>query len=99
MTLNLVPAGVRRGGAALDLAMAVDLLAAAGALEPLVVTGCGFTGELGLDGPLRPVKGVVALAGRTIAERDEGHAQDGADHVAAALELRAGRTLLTGERR
>jgi magnesium chelatase family protein len=65
--VNLAPADVRKSGCALDLAIATAVLVAdrtyAGdALADLLVLG-----ELGLDGSLRPVKGVLAA---TLLARD-----------------------------
>ena len=62
MTVNLAPSGVRKGGAGLDLPIAVGLLVAEGVLPPGAVAGRSFVGELGLDGSLRHVPGMVALA-------------------------------------
>ena len=61
VTVNLAPSDLRKAGAGLDLAIAVGLLVAADLLEPSAVTGCGFLGELGLDGSLRGVPGMVPL--------------------------------------
>jgi magnesium chelatase family protein len=60
-TVNLAPSGVRKQGAGLDLAIAVAVLAAHGDLPPDVANGCGFVGELGLDGTVRAVPGMVPL--------------------------------------
>ncbi len=62
ITVNLAPSSVRKGGAGLDLPIAVGLLVALGELVPSVVEGYGFVGELGLDGSIRPVPGMVSLA-------------------------------------
>jgi magnesium chelatase family protein len=62
VTVNLAPSGMRKGGAGLDLPIAIGLLVASGDLEPHFVTGMAFVGELGLDGSLRGVPGAVALA-------------------------------------
>ncbi|MGH9067724.1 MAG: YifB family Mg chelatase-like AAA ATPase [Acidimicrobiales bacterium] len=62
MTVNLAPSGVRKGGAGLDLAIAVGLLVAIGELTLAEVDGCAFVGELGLDGSIRRVPGLVPLA-------------------------------------
>ena len=62
VTVNLAPSGaVRKGGPGLDLPIAVGLLVAAGELPAESVAGCAFLGELGLDGSLRRVPGVVPL--------------------------------------
>src|ERR1700733_3955212 len=60
-TVNLAPSGVRKGGAGLDLPIAIGLLVASGTLPHEAVSGLGFCGELGLDGSLRGVPGVMAL--------------------------------------
>jgi magnesium chelatase family protein len=60
--INLAPSGVRKGGAGLDLPIAVGLLVAAGELDPAATAGLTFCGELGLNGALRHVPGVLALA-------------------------------------
>ena len=61
VTINLVGAGERRGGAGLDLAIAVGLLVATGHLSPDSVASCAFVAELGLDGSLRPTAGMAPL--------------------------------------
>jgi magnesium chelatase family protein len=62
VTVNLAPSGVRKGGAGLDLPIAVGLLVAAGELSPTCTEGLSFCGELGLNGSLRHVAGMIALA-------------------------------------
>lgn len=61
ITINLAPSGTRKVGSGLDLAMAVGVLVANRDLEPESVAGLAFLGELGLDGTLRPVPGIVPL--------------------------------------
>ncbi len=63
ITVNLAPGGVRKGGPGLDLPIAIGLLVASGDLPPEAVAGCAFVGELGLDGSLRRVPGVVPMVG------------------------------------
>ena len=63
VTVNLAPTSVRKGGAGLDLPIAVALLVAAGDLAPTAVEETAFLGELGLDGSLRAVTGVVPMVG------------------------------------
>lgn len=62
ITVNLAPADVRKAGTAFDVPIAVGILAAAGVLPPAILEGAGFVGELGLDGALRPVPGVLSVA-------------------------------------
>jgi magnesium chelatase family protein len=59
--VNLAPSEIRKVGSGLDLALALGVLVASGALEPTALEGIGFVGELGLDGSVRPVAGVVPL--------------------------------------
>jgi magnesium chelatase family protein len=62
LTINLAPSGIRKGGAGLDLPIAIGILVANGELSPSCLDGRGFCGELGLNGSLRHVPGMVALA-------------------------------------
>ena len=62
VTVNLAPSGVRKGGAGLDLPIAVGLLVATGELPAGRTEGMAFCGELGLNGSLRHVAGMIALA-------------------------------------
>ena len=61
VTVNLAPSDLRKTGAGLDLAIAIGLLVASDLLEAGAVEGCGFLGELGLDGSLHRVPGMVPL--------------------------------------
>lgn len=62
VTVNLAPSGVRKAGAGLDLPIAVGLLVASGVLVETCTDQLAFCGELGLDGSLRHVPGMIALA-------------------------------------
>ena len=62
ITVNLAPADVRKEGSAFDLPVAVGLLAASGHLAIERLSRAAFLGELGLDGTLRPVRGVLPMA-------------------------------------
>jgi magnesium chelatase family protein len=59
---NLAPAGVRKAGPGLDLPIAVALLVASEQLEWERLPRLALAGELALDGSVRPVPGVLAIA-------------------------------------
>ena len=61
ITINLVGSGERRGGAGMDVAIAIGLLVASDVISPSVVSHMAFIGELGLDGSLRPTHGMAPL--------------------------------------
>jgi len=62
VTVNLAPSGLRKGGPSLDLAIAIGTLAADGQVPAGSLEDIAFLGELGLDGSLRGVPGVLAMA-------------------------------------
>lgn len=62
VTCNLQPADFPKTGTAFDLPIALALLAASGQLATASLEGVCAIGELGLDGQLRPVRGVLAIA-------------------------------------
>ncbi|MCL6091658.1 MAG: ATP-binding protein, partial [Actinobacteria bacterium] len=62
VTVNLAPSGIRKAGPGLDVPIALGVLAASGQLKTMALTGYAFIGELGLDGSLRRVPGVLPLA-------------------------------------
>jgi magnesium chelatase family protein len=62
VTVNLAPADQRKDGAAFDLPIAIGVVAADGVFVPDVVRGLLLLGELGLDGTVRRVRGVLAAA-------------------------------------
>lgn len=72
VTVSLSPASLPKAGSGFDLAIAVCVLAAAGALDPASARRSVHVGELGLDGRLRPVRGVLpaVLAARRVGVRD-----------------------------
>ncbi|MDY7101630.1 MAG: YifB family Mg chelatase-like AAA ATPase [Actinomycetota bacterium] len=63
ITVNLAPSGLPKAGAGLDLPVAMGLLTACEVVPAEAVAGLAFVGELGLDGGLRPVPAMAALAG------------------------------------
>lgn len=60
ITVNLSPAHIRKSGSAYDLAVAVSVLIAGGYLKKLSEKTL-FLGEVGLDGTLKPVQGVLPV--------------------------------------
>jgi len=62
VTVNLAPAGRRKEGAGIDLAVAIGLLAATEQVPLERLSGTAAIGELALNGDLRPVRGTLPLA-------------------------------------
>ncbi len=60
--INLAPADIRKEGAAFDLPIALELIAATNAFPPDLLRPAMILGELALDGTIRPVKGVLSAA-------------------------------------
>jgi magnesium chelatase family protein len=107
VVVNLAPAGLRKDGAALDLPIAVGVLAAEGLVPEAGLEELLFVGELSLAGRTRAVRGAVALAhlaratGRTLVLPTEMAAQAAAARdvsVLAADDLGAVIAHLRGER-
>ena len=61
ITVNLAPSGTRKVGSGLDLAIAVGVLVASGVIDHEQVRDTAFVGEVGLDGSVRSVPGVVPI--------------------------------------
>ena len=59
VTVNLSPASLPKHGSTFDVAIAVAVLGAAGLLDAESSSSVVHLGELGLDGRLRPVRGVL----------------------------------------
>jgi magnesium chelatase family protein len=62
ITVNLAPAALRKEGTGFDLAIALTVLAASGQVPSARLAEHACIGELGLDGAIRPVAGVIATA-------------------------------------
>ncbi len=62
ITVGLSPASLPKRGSAFDAGIAVSVLAAAGTVPAPAIDGIVFLAELGLDGHLRPVRGVLPAA-------------------------------------
>jgi magnesium chelatase family protein len=63
ITVNLAPSSDRKTGSGLDLAIAIGVLVASEQIPHEAVEGLAFLGELGLDGSLRRVAGMVPMVG------------------------------------
>ena len=61
-TINLTPADLKKEGPGFDLPIALSVMAARERLTPDMLADCCLIGELGLDGELRPVRGILAVA-------------------------------------
>lgn len=59
ITVNLSPASLPKSGSVTDLAIAVAVMAAAGMITPASAARAVHLGELGLDGHVRPVSGIL----------------------------------------
>jgi len=64
VTINLAPADVAKTGTAFDLPIAIAVLIAFEIIEAESARDVLFLGELGLDGSVRPVRGVLSVARR-----------------------------------
>jgi len=67
ITVNLSPAALPKSGTAFDLAIAVATLGGAGLLPAAGVDRVVHLGELGLDGRLQPVRGVLPAVAAAVA--------------------------------
>lgn len=62
ITINLAPADLKKEGSGFDLPIAIGILGAYGALQLKNLDDFLLVGELGLDGALRAVPGVLPIA-------------------------------------
>lgn len=62
--INLAPADLRKDAGAFDLPIALGLLVATQQIRPEQLEDHAFSGELALDGSVRPVKGALSMAMR-----------------------------------
>ena len=61
ITVNLAPAHIRKEGTAYDLPIAIGMLAAMGYFDKNALENILFAGELGLDGEIKPVRGIFPI--------------------------------------
>ena len=59
ITINLAPADVPKESTSMDLAIAVAILRADGQIKGDIDSNTAFIGELGLDGSVRSVRGII----------------------------------------
>ncbi|PIM66369.1 Mg chelatase-like protein [Streptomyces sp. JV178] len=59
LTVGLSPASVPKAGSGFDLAVACAVLGASERIDPRVLSDIVMIGELGLDGRVRPVRGIL----------------------------------------
>ena len=69
VTINLSPADIRKEGTAFDLPIAISMLSASGHIKSSALENCVISGELGLDGRIKPVHGALSI---TAAARKDG---------------------------
>ena len=61
LIVNLAPAGLYKTGPHLDLAIAMVVLTLSKQVLPEDIEGSLFLGELGLDGQIKPIRGILSL--------------------------------------
>lgn len=62
VVINLAPADLRKDATALDLPIALGMLAGTGQVAPERMANVAVVGELALDGTTRPIKGALSMA-------------------------------------
>lgn len=62
ITINLAPADLSKSGTGLDLPIAINILILSKQLLQENVEDTAFTGELSLDGEIRPIRGIISIA-------------------------------------
>jgi magnesium chelatase family protein len=95
ITVGLSPASLPKRGSWFDLAMAIGILAAAGAVPRKALAGVLFLGELGLDGQLRSVRGVLPAVAAAV-QRGFGRVMVAAENAAEAALVPGVRVIAAG---
>ncbi len=62
ITVNLAPADIKKEGSSFDLPIALGITVAEGIVAPRAVEGYMISGELSLDGRIKPVRGSLSMA-------------------------------------
>ncbi|MEU0473979.1 YifB family Mg chelatase-like AAA ATPase [Streptomyces olivaceus] len=81
LTVGLSPASVPKSGSGFDMAVAAAVLGAAERIDPRVLADLVMIGELGLDGRVRPVRGILPAV---LAAAEAGYEQVVVPECAAA---------------
>ena len=61
ITINLAPADIKKEGPSFDLPIAAGIMLCSGLVPPTSADGYLITGELSLDGTIKPVSGVLPM--------------------------------------
>jgi len=72
ITVNLAPANIKKEGSAFDLPIALGIVIAEGIISPETAKGYLISGELSLDGKIKPVRGTLSMAIKARAEKLKG---------------------------
>ncbi|MDO4281855.1 MAG: magnesium chelatase domain-containing protein, partial [Peptococcaceae bacterium] len=62
IVINLAPASIKKEGPVFDLAIAIAMLTATDQVDPESLKNLVFLGELGLDGSIHPVRGILPIS-------------------------------------
>lgn len=68
ITINLSPASMKKEGTGFDLPIAVSILCSVGIIDNEKVKEYMFAGELGLDGTVKPVYGIISMVDAAVNE-------------------------------
>ena len=72
ITVNLAPADIKKEGSAFDLPIAIGITIAEGIINEDAAAGYLISGELSLDGKIKPIKGALSMALRARDSRLKG---------------------------
>lgn len=59
--IHLAPANIKKQGSQYDLPMTIGILTATKEIDPELINKVAFVGEIGLDGSILPVSGIIAM--------------------------------------
>ncbi len=62
IVVNLAPADIKKEGSAFDLPIAIGITVAESIIKPGAIDGYMISGELSLDGRIKPIKGALSMA-------------------------------------